>query len=254
MPLINSNNFFLFCPSMDILKKAFNNLSACTIDTDSVNVCGRSCKNIEVEFPRKKTTTYNIQTVLFYLLNKERQVEDYIKLCQLNKIQIVRYVDQKSIIEDIQNFQTSGFDGHFIMPVFTNNRHYTIYDRGRHTIIVLGNTLATINSSNFCQLFGVSDGCSESKRGMVFEKNGSTYTVCDSVENFTDKDWKCVKCLFVDEEDNNLLMMYNEQVEKLKRKRKIFSANKKVFGELVVFKNGEIENLDEIWNKIECLD
>lgn len=236
---------------MNIIKKAINNINNCEVRESGISINGKIYEDDIVDFPTEKIKKYTLKSVLFYLLHKTKDLEEYMKLCQQNQLQPITYFDQKSIMEDLSKILESSSNGFFQYPVYTNNKKYFIPNFGNtYIIIVPNNILCSVNITNFYELF-CSDISFSSHKNYI-KKNGNIYLIYDSIDKLTENDWNKVMAIFIDEIFDSDSILEIKKVEELRIKNKVFKANDKT-GRFrnIIFKDGIVQNKDQIWWNIE---
>lgn len=206
---------------MDLVKKASSKLESCSATSDLVSILGKSYDGKQtVHFLTRKSKEYSLSSVVFYLLNSEKTLTEYVTLCKKNSISPVSYVDRASIKADIDNYTTEGVSGFFVQPVYTRpaekDKPYEIIPpvRSKNIIVVPSGVSSRIHIDNIEKLLveGILDPTpfnplSPDSKEMTVD--GVSYEVRSSVSGFQDEDWRCVRAVFMDH------MGTREQVEVL---------------------------------------
>lgn len=241
---------------MDLVKKASLKLESCSATRDHVTILGRSHDGSQtVHFPTKKSKEYSLSSVVFYLLNSEKTLTEYVTLCKKNNVSPVSYVDRASIQSDICHHSVKMISGFFVQPVYSRpaekNRPYEIIspERSKNVIVVSSGVSSRIHINNIEGLLckGVLDPVpfnplSPDSREICVA--GTSYKVCSNVCNFQEEDWKCVRAVFMDH------MGTREQVEILPKVPSgcdVFSLSDEKFKSVqILLRNETVRNHGEI--------
>lgn len=190
---------------MDILKKAHDNLEACTVNESTVSVQEKHYDaNQIVKFPTKKTKEYTLRSVLFFLLHSKKPLKEYISLCKENGIPTVSHVDKAPILAEIQTFMPISVKGFFISPNYESGKKYDVPSiEPRDLIIVPSSLMSKIHIDNVEKL--LVDGIFESSIVNPLSQDrkdihigGNVFTVIKNTDNIKKHDWNRVKAVFID--------------------------------------------------------
>lgn len=205
---------------MDLLKKAYTNINSCGIDGNSILVLGKRYDAEQlVVFPTKKTKNYSLKAVVFFLLNSEKTLKEYMSLCKQSGVLPISHVDKAAILDDIQNFEMAEVKGFFVEPQYVksceNDQKYEIPNTRPKNIILVSNSLiAKIHIDNIERLLveGVLDETMVdpfSRDRKEIKVNETIFTVIRNTEDLREQEWKLVKAAFLEnietEESRNIL-------------------------------------------------
>ena len=244
---------------MDILKKATSNMQDCKISDNKVEVLNRSYDGeMIIEFPTKKSKEYNLKSVIFYLMNANIPLKDYVTNCQEKNILPVGYLDQASIKTDINNFKSTSLSGFFFRPVYGTGKKYEIpYENNENYILVSNNILSTINIGNIMDVMdnnyvsnqSVTPFFSESKK---YERDGIQYVIYNDASKFTDSDWNKVKVVFLDGFKSQI-KSYEKYLALISKNAAIFSFDEtdEINSHRLILEGDKIKNHQEMWKIID---
>lgn len=243
---------------MDILKKAYSNIKYCSIKKDDVEVCGKIySKKTPVNFTSNKSKDYTLDSIIFYLMNINTPLTEYVEKCQKEKIMPVSYLDQASIREDINNYSGTVVPGFFVQPTYTNNRHYDIPDvRDFYYILVPNDVLSVINIENIEGLLSTgtlskehSEPFSKITRDFTFEN--INFKIINDTDLLSENDWDGVRAVFINDKDY-LISKIGDKMAKLCKTSAIFTMTPRSFQSIrLVFENNKLKNYDEVIDEIK---
>lgn len=236
---------------MDIIKKASLNLVNCKATKDSVYIFDEEYEGDKaVEFPTKLSKEYNLSAIVFYLLNSNKSITEYLALCKKSKINPISHVDKASIQNGIETYAAKKVPGYFMRPEYTRLKPYDMeLLPDKNIIIVPDNISSKIHMGNIEKLLvlGVFE---EIPFNPLFGKvhvitiNNIDFEVRSDIKNFTDSDWKSIRAIFKDSLQN---LDSDEVISKIPRNANIFSLSDEKFKSIqILIKNNKIHNHKEI--------
>ncbi|KAI5151474.1 hypothetical protein ENBRE01_2163 [Enteropsectra breve] len=236
---------------MDILKRASSSIESCKITQDSVFVNGvKYSAHTAVVFPSKKSKEYNLAAVLFFLINSEIPLADYMVKCKKEGMQAISYPDQASIRMDIANYKPSQVRGFFVSPFHTHHsKNYEIPPLSEaHYILVPSDALSPVNKQNLAALLTEGKLCTglSLKEDPAFTYNGTKFKIADSTFGFSSQDWHTVAAVFLHDKETQL-RQYGISLPKEIPK---FSLAYESGCTKLKLQNNNLLNLKEVWNEI----
>jgi hypothetical protein len=243
---------------MDILKNASAYLKSCQVSQNEVKIDNKIYKSdTAINFPSAKSKSYTLGSVVFYLINQNMPITEYVTKCQSMNILPVSYIDQTSIKEDISNYTISLPSGHFIEPIYTYMRKYEIFEPKDCAIILVSNDLlSSININNIEHVLDTGAVVPKaflpfSKASKGYEKGSYKFNIYNDASLIKEHEWMNVKAVFLDDST-----YYAEGLEdnlaKIARKSAFFSfSDKEIKCTKLHLENGKIKNFEEMWNKIK---
>lgn len=238
---------------MDILKKVYSNPSTCKVDGSVVEVVGKTYPaDMPVEFPTRKTASYSLGSVVFYLMNSGAPITEYVAMCQRAGIPKISYLDQEPIKADIEGYTASVVSGFFIKPVYTLEKEYHIPVLNElYYIIVPGDVSSVININSAVQM--LAKGAGDAPRqgdAQCLEHGENRFVIYDDPSGFTAKDWRRVRAVFLDGSVRQQ-QGWEDRLPELVGCAAVFvwGGGSTKHTKLTI-KNGEIANYEEMWEKI----
>lgn len=241
---------------MDILKRAYGNIHQCRVIEDRVEVCGKTYHgDTSVNFPTRKSKQYNLSSVIFYLMNSNTPLAEYVERCQKNKIIPVSYIDHSSIKEDINNFKDFEIPGFFIQPSYMTNKAYEIPEVRKYYRILVPNGISSlINIRNISKL--LSTGEFERVEAEPFSNitvelsiENLHFKISNNHEDLTEDDWSCMKAVFLDDSE---YMASSIDIPKLIKTSAIFTLREKPFKHTkLIIDDNYLKNFENVLSEIK---
>lgn len=237
---------------MDVLKKVNSNPEQCTIEDNRVILQGKEYDGSQlVEFPTKKTKEYNLKSIVFFILNKDKSLKDYMTLCKKNDASPISYVDKTPILEEIQSYKSADIKGFFVDPYAVNDTSFDIPSIQKRDVIVVPSSLISgihIENAEKLLLDGVFEDRSAnplSPSSKDVEIDGCTYKL---TKNTTKLDWSRVLAVFIDESASDEC---RDMLNHCDKDVLIFSFKDEKFKSVKLeISNGRLKNRE---NVVKCL-
>lgn len=187
---------------MDILKKAYSNLEECKVDQNGAFVQGKKYDQQQIiTFPTKKSKEYTLGSILFFLINSNKTIGEYMSLCKQNGFLPISHVDKTSILSEIENYEPINIKGFFIGQRYENNKEYEVPNIKKRNIIIVPNSLVSkINLESVERL--LIKGSFEYSIANPLSENIKEINIKDQnykiVKNSNKNDWDKVKAVFIE--------------------------------------------------------
>lgn len=242
---------------MDIVKRAQGNIASCTVDDKHVVVAGKSyARDIPVDFSTKKTKPYSLDSVVFYLMNRELPLVAYVEQCKKRGIPQVAYLDRASIEGDIASYAELGVPGFFVKPVYTHRKTYNIpYCDGSCYIIVPNDVSSPVNVNTFASLLPSSTARhADLGDAPSVDILGRLFILCDEPAQLRDSDWRGVRAIFLDNAREQI-RGWESRFYEAARKAAVFSLCDEPFRcTKISIKDDKIVNHEDVCEKIVGAD
>lgn len=205
---------------MDILKRIYVDSNSCKISKTNVTIQGKEIDGEQpVVFPTKTSKSYSLRSVLFLLLNPDKQLKDYLTLCKDNNVKPISYVDKASILQDIMSYEPETVNGFFIYPVYSDSSlNFEFPNIKENNVIVIPQCFSSkINIENIESL--LIDGIynirpynprSEPTKQIIL--NGRSYNAITDYSSIVD--FEQIKAVFIENLDSKDLQLFLKKCPK----------------------------------------
>lgn len=238
---------------MDIVKRACGNIGSCNIDDKHVSVAGRPySRDVPVDFPSKKTKHYSLDSVVFYLMNRELPLVAYVEQCKRQGIPQVAYLDRVSIENDITGYAELKIPGFFIKPVYTHRKAYNIpYSGGYYYIIVPNDVASPINANTVASLLSRAPGQQTGGRdALSFDFHGHAFRICDDPAQLRDSEWRGVRAIFL-ANANDQIRGWEGRFHEAAKRAAVFSLSDEPFRcTKISIEDDKIANYEDVCERI----
>lgn len=193
---------------MDILKKAYSNMSHCVVDENSTKLQDKDLDGSKtIDFPTQKSKEYTLRSVLFFLKHPDLSLKEYVTLCKKNNINPISYVDKASIISDIENYESSKVKGFFVYPSYSDSTvNYSIPSTKQKNIILIPYSLTSrVHMGNVEKL--LTQGIFEQVPNDFISNFSKKILINEMPFEITNdylkiSDWNRVKAVFIENSDS----------------------------------------------------